>query len=315
MPWVAKAKLLLLENRRPEAEQAARKAIDLDPDFDRGYTQLGEALIAEGKLEAGLKELRHAAETRQGYVRARLVLAAKLQDAGRYEEAATEFLKVLRYDPDHFTAKENLGDIYLIQGRYLDAIPLFLANFEATQDSRSANSLGNAYFGLNRMDQTIGAYRTAFELNPDPIIARNLGESYDKVGQSEEARNWYKLALNRFDQTMAIGGQLAEILYGRSYCAAKLGRYDEALRNVQEGILLKPQKIAFLFRAAQICAMANRREEVYAWTRKAVQAGYPREEFGNDMAFHDYQTDPRFRAILESQRDGNATPQILEKPL
>ncbi len=78
---------------------------------------------------------------------------------------------------------------------------------------------------------------------------------------------------------------------------------------------LKPQKIAFFFRAAQIYAMANRREEVYTWTRKAVQAGYSREEFVKDMTFHDYQIDPWFRAILESNRDSNATPQILKKPL
>src|SRR5262249_38655491 len=81
MPWVAQAKLLLIENKPLEAEKAARRAIALDPKFDRGHTQLGEALIAEGRLEKGLAELRHAAETRQGYVRARLILAAKLQDA------------------------------------------------------------------------------------------------------------------------------------------------------------------------------------------------------------------------------------------
>jgi tetratricopeptide (TPR) repeat protein len=168
---------------------------------------------------------------------------------------------------------------------------------------------------LNRMDKAIAAYRTAYELNPDPTVARNLGESYEQVGQIEEAKDWYKLALTRFDQAISLGGQPADLLSSRSFCAAKLGRYDEALRNVQEAIRLKPQKVAFLFRAAQICAMAGRREEVYAWTRKAIQAGYSREEFGKDVAFHDYQTDPRFQAILGSRRDVNATPQILKNPL
>jgi tetratricopeptide (TPR) repeat protein/DNA-binding winged helix-turn-helix (wHTH) protein len=315
MSWVALAKLLLIESKPEEAEKAARKAIDLDPKFDRGYTQLGEALIAQGYKEEGFAKLRQATGIGKGFLRARLVLAAKLQDAGRYEDAAFEFRKVLDYDTDNPTAQENLGDVYLIQGRYREAIPLFRAVFEITKDSRSANGLGNAYFSLNRMDEAIAAYRMAYELNPDPTIARNLGESYEKVGQIKEAEDWYKLAITRFDQTIAIGGQPAELLYVRSFCAAKLGRYDEALRNVEEGMRLKPQKIAFLFRAAQICAMAGRREGVYAWTQKAIQAGYSRDEFGNDMAFHDYQNDPRFRAILESLRNVNATPQIPQKPL
>jgi tetratricopeptide (TPR) repeat protein/DNA-binding winged helix-turn-helix (wHTH) protein len=315
MPWVAKAKLLLLENKPRDAEKAAHRAIEQDPKFDRGYTQLGESLIAQGHKEEGFAKLRQATDIGKGFLRARLVLAAKLQDASRYEDAAFEFRKVLDYDPDNPTAQENLGDIYLSQSRYREAIPLFRAVFETTQDSRSENSLGNAYFGLNRMDEALAAYRTAYELNPDPTIARNLGESYDKVGQIEEAKDWYKLALTRFDQTIGIGGQRAELLRGRAFCAAKLGRYDEALANIQEAILLKPGQTALLFRAAQICAMAGRREEVYAWTQKAVQAGYSREEFGNDMAFRDYQTDPRFQAILESRRDVNATPQILKNPL
>jgi serine/threonine protein kinase/tetratricopeptide (TPR) repeat protein len=303
MPWVAKAKLLLLENKPQEAEQAAREAIDQDRDFDRGYTQLGEALIMEGRLKEGLTALRHAAETRQGYVRARLILAAKLQDAVRYKEAAIEFSNVLKYNPDHMTAKVNLGNIYLGTGHSLEAIPLFQDVFEATHDFRSANGLGSAYFAQNRMTEAIAAYKQAYELSLDPVVARNLAECYEQIGQKDNARRWYELAISNFDRMMSIGGgERAELLYGRSYCAAQLGRYDEALSNVQEGISLKPKKVSFYFRGAKICAMAGRREEVYTWTRLAIREGYSRDEFLGDKVFHNYQNDPRFREILESYK-------------
>jgi tetratricopeptide (TPR) repeat protein len=300
LPWVAQGKLLLLEDKPREAEQAAREAIERDPDFDRGYTVLGEALIAQGQLEEGLNEIRRGVEVGQGYLRARLVLAAKLQDASRYDEAAAELRRVLTYDPDHPTAKENLGAIYLINSRYLDAIPLFREVFEATHDSRSANSLGIAYFNLNRMDEAIKAFGEAYRLDPSPTMARNLAESYEKIGQEKGARRWYALALESFDRMLALSSQRAELLNSRAFCAAKLGRYDEALGNVQEAIKLKPKQNAFLFRIAQIFSMAGRREEVYSYMRKAVQAGYSREDFRRDLAFRDFQDDPRFREILES---------------
>ncbi len=300
MPWVAQAKLLLLENKPYEAEQAARKAIEQDRDFDRGYTQLGEALIVEGRLEEGLATLRKATETGQGYLRARLVLAAKLEDAGRYDEAAAEFRKVLSLDADHPTAKENLANIYYTTGRLADAIPLYRDVLETTQDPRAANGLGNVYFTQNRMDEAIAAYKKGYESDGDPAIARNLGESYEKIGQQDEANVWYQLAIVGFDSTMSEGGgQRAELLYGRSFCVAKLGRYDEALRNVAEAISLKPNKTAFFFRGAQISAMAGRREEVYAWARRAIEAGYPRDQFRSDLVFRDFQNDPRFQEILE----------------
>ena len=48
--------------------------------------------------------------------------------------------------------------------------------------------------------------------------------------------------------------------------------------------------------------MAGRREEVYSWTRRAIRAGYSPDELRRDMAFHDYQKDPRFQEILESTK-------------
>ncbi|HEY3570183.1 MAG TPA: protein kinase [Thermoanaerobaculia bacterium] len=303
MPWVAQAKLLLLEDKPREAEQAARKAIEQDGDFDRGYTQLGEALIAEGRKEEGFAALHQATETGQGYLRARLVLAAKLQDAGLYDEAAAEFRKVLSLDADYPTAKENLADIYCTTGRLADAIPLYRDVLETTQDPRAANGLGNVYFTQNRMDEAIAAYKKGYESDSDPTIARNLGESYEKIGQQGEARLWYERAIAGFDRAMSIGGgQRAELLYGRSFCVARLGRYDEAFRDVEEGIRLKPNKTAFFFRGAQVSAMAGRREEVYAWTRRALDADYPRDQFRSDLAFRDFQNDPRFHEILESNK-------------
>jgi len=301
LPWVARAKLLLLENKPREAELAAREAIEQDADFDRGYTLLGEALFAQGRLEESFVQFRRSTEVGQGYVRAGLVFAAKLHEVSRYDEAAAEFRKVLNYNPGHPTAKNGLGDIYLIQGRYLDAIPLFKEVFDATQDVRSANSLGIAYFELNRVPEAIKAFGDAYRLSPEPTIARNLAESYEKDGQKSEAHDWYTLALTNFDRLLVEGGgQPAELLYGRSFCAAKLGQYDKALGNVQEAIRLDPKRTVFLFRAAQICAMAGRREEVYSRTRQAVQAGYSREEFRRDLAFREFQNDARFRDILES---------------
>jgi serine/threonine-protein kinase len=300
MPWVAQAKLLLLEDHPREAEQAARKAVRADSDFDRGHTVLGEAIIAQRRLDEGLDEIRRGVEVGQGYVRARLVLAARLQESSRNDEAAVELRKVLAYDPDHPTANANLGDIYLNNGRYSDAIPLLRHVFETTGEWRSANNLGMAYFRLNLFHEAIEAYSAAYRQNPSPTIARNLAEGYEIVGPKDEAHRWYALALDSFDLVIASGGQRADLLNSRSFCAAKLGRFQEALDNVQEARRLKPQKSSFLFRAAQIYAMAGRREEVYSYARQAIQAGYSREELRSDRVFQNFQDDPRFRTILEA---------------
>ena len=300
MPWVAQAKLLLLEGKPKEAEQAAQNAIDRGPELDRGYTTLGEALIDQGRLDAGLDSIRHAVDLDQGYLRARLVLASRLLDASEYDAAAVEYDKVLEFDPDHPTANQNLGSIYLSSRRNLEAIPLFRKVFDATHDFRSANGLGLAYLNLDRMPEAIEAFREAYNLKPDPTTARNLAECYEKIGQQGEARGWYQLALDSFDRRLAQGGSRTDLLYVRSFCAAKLGRFDEALGNIQEAMRLKPNQSHFFFRAAQIHAIAGHRVEVYDYARQAIREGYSREEFRGDFVFRAFQDDPQFREILES---------------
>jgi tetratricopeptide (TPR) repeat protein len=302
MPWVAQAKLFLLEGKYQEAEQAAREAIERGPEFDRGYTILGEALIDQGHLEEGLDQIRKGVAVGEGPVRARLVLATRLQDASRYEEAAAELQKVLALDPDHPTANNNLGNIYLRSGRSQDAIPLFRKAFEVTRDARMANNLGFAYFDLDRMDEAIQAFKDAHQLDPSlytPPI--NLGESYEKVGNGEEARRWYAVALKTYDNALAKGGARAALLSGRAFCASKLGRYDEAVRNIQDALKFKPKNNELLFRAAQIYAQAGHREEALAYVQRAVQEGYSREELRRDLTLSILKDDPQFRAIMDSE--------------
>jgi DNA-binding winged helix-turn-helix (wHTH) protein/tetratricopeptide (TPR) repeat protein len=298
MPWVAKAKLLLLESKPKEAERAARNAIDREPDFDRGYTVRGEALILLGQKDKGLEEIKRGTEVGEGYLRARLVYGIRLKQAGRYEEAAIEFRKVLDLEPDHPSALHNLGEVYLQTGREADALPL-LRKAAELGEWRSANSLGNLYLKMGGRDREAFKYFTdAYRVKHDATVARNLAETYERLGQDVKARNWYSIAIEGCDRQLAQGGSRPDLLSVRSFCAAKLGRFDEAFVNIEEAMALKPEN-RFLFRAAQVYLLAGRRGEAFAYARQAVQEGLSRDEFRNDLVFQPFLNDPELRAILE----------------
>ena len=299
MPWVAKAKLLLLEGKPKEAEKAARNAIDRDPEFDRGYTVRGEALIKQGQTEKGLEEIRRGTEVGEGYLRARLVLGFKLLEARSYKQAEDEFRKVLELDGEHPTALHNLGEIYLETGRAEEALPLLLKAWQGSGEWRSANSLGNGYLKLGLEREAFAWFTRAYDVYPHPTLARNLAETYEKLGQANEARRWYETALRRFNEQLAQGGSRADILRGRSFCLAKLDRFDKAIADIEEALKLKPNDNMFLFRAAQVHLLAGNRQEAISYLRRAVQAELSLDKIREDFVFQRYLNDPEFRAILE----------------
>lgn len=298
MPWVAKAKLLLLENKPKEAEQAAREAIAQAPEFDRGYTVLGEALIAQGQLKEGLEEIRQGIERGEGYLRGRLVLAAKLVRASRYKEAELEYRNVLDLDPDHPTALHSLGEIYRETGREEKALPRLHRALELGE-WRSGNSLGNLYLTKGQNREALPYFTAAYNIALHPTPARNLAEAHEKLGQADEALRWYETAVERFDYQLAQGGSRADLLNGRSFCAAKLRRFNQAFVDIEDAMKLRPNDNRFLFRAAQVYFLAERRKEALEFLERAVQSGFSRDEIRSDFVFQPHLKDPAFRAILE----------------
>lgn len=70
-----------------EAEEAARRLLELFPGCEPGYGELREALVAQGKAEEAYQILRYAASNNQGSLPMHINLAIAAKAAGHVEEA------------------------------------------------------------------------------------------------------------------------------------------------------------------------------------------------------------------------------------
>ena len=62
----------------------------------------------------------------------------------------------------------------------------------------------------------------------------------------------------------------------------------------------EPDNMYLLYGAAMVCAMAEDRERLFDFVRRAVEAGYPREYFRQEPAFAAYSEEPAFvRALVD----------------
>jgi Flp pilus assembly protein TadD len=88
-------------------------AIALDPQCHEGYSGLGVARARRREYDLAADAFGECAKLRPSDPQSRYNYAVALQRAGRYEDAAAEYLRVLRLQPEHLPAQRALRRLVL----------------------------------------------------------------------------------------------------------------------------------------------------------------------------------------------------------
>jgi len=182
---------LLLDTKaseREEAEAAALKAIQLDPNEADGYVALGSVHWCNGDFERAIPELETAVSLNPSYAQAYHKLGGTLLHSGRPEEAVPHLLTAIRLSPKD-------AEIALFHAR-LAAAYLFLRRYEeAVKWARKAVRLpgiqwpGHCFLVaslayLNRMDEARTALVDLMALRPG-ITLSFVSDRYPAAIQSQ----------------------------------------------------------------------------------------------------------------------------------
>lgn len=97
--------------REDLAEEAARRAIELDPASHAGQGNLGAALWGLGRLEEAEKHAREAVRLKPGQISYRANLALILKDQGRIDEARSLYRGLIAEAPDNPKLALDLGTL------------------------------------------------------------------------------------------------------------------------------------------------------------------------------------------------------------
>lgn len=114
---------------------------------------------------------------------------------GRPDDAAVSYKKALELRPTFSEVKVNLGNVFLDQKRYDEAIALYreaLNDMLYTTPFLAQGNLGWALFKKGEKDQALQSIKSAVTLNPKFCLGfRNLGTIYDEAGNVDEACKYF----------------------------------------------------------------------------------------------------------------------------
>ena len=264
---------------RPDLEfamQMYERAIALDPSFALAYAGLGIACglfydwherdprWIDKALAASERALELEPQLAEGLAaRARLSWAQR-----KYEEAADYARRAIERKPDCENAYWTLGQAYFASDRWTEAAEL------AERAVEASGADYNVYV----------PYMMALE----------------SLGRGEAARSLRQRHNRALEQHLeqVLDDVRARILLSSNY--ASLGNEDDAIREVQKAVALRPNDSNILYNAACTYGILQQKVEALTLLKKARNAGFAmRDWLARDPDLACLHGDPEFERLLE----------------
>jgi Tfp pilus assembly protein PilF len=137
------------------------------------HSNLGAALLKDGRLDEAVDHTSRAIAIRPDLVSARNTLGVTLFRQGRTEEAIARFSEALALKPDDAAVHYNLGIALAAGGNQDGAKRHFSEAFRLKPDDPLLRyNVGIVYENLGRKTDAIGEFEAALRINPDFAEAR-----------------------------------------------------------------------------------------------------------------------------------------------
>jgi serine/threonine-protein kinase len=288
--------------RKAEAIEELRRSISLQPGNDEAHSELGQLLSEQGRREEGIAELKRSISLRPQYWGHHYALGVALFDAGRYAEAAAAFRRVAELQPDSVRGFLMLGTTQHASGDLAAAIETFHKALAVAPDGAVYTNLGVALSAAGRHAEAASAFENAVRLAPrSPIHHRNLGDAYAKLGSAAMARKAYERAADLCRDELRTNPRDARVLSMLAVYEAKVGRHEDAARHATEAVALGGQMADVVYRRGVVQALAGRVNDSLATLAEAFRLGYSRQKASEDEDLAGVRGQPGFRGLLTEQ--------------
>ncbi len=188
---------LLAEGRIEEALAAFRQALELKPDYAEAHNNYGMALAKKGESEEALREFKEALRLKPKLARAHNNLGIALGKRGQLIESEAEFREALRLDPSFADAHYNLGLALDEAGDLAGAEREYRSALRSDPyHARARSALGSLLLRLGKLREAGEEFHAALGLDPTVAEAHvGLGNLYDLQGRFSEAEVEFRMAI------------------------------------------------------------------------------------------------------------------------
>jgi len=215
----------------PLAKQAARKALELDPNLSSAHATLGDAyLLYDWDWKAAEGEYRRALEINPSSPEAQLGYTNYLSTLGRHEKAVSHAQQVYLVDPLALDNRNEALWAYYFSGRTEETVAQAQKTIELEPQAGSGYAmLALAYSQqMGRRPETLQAAEDAARFSDSPSVIVIAVSALARVGERDKAKQFLNRALE-----LAKTHYVCRFLLAAAY--ADLGENEKALESLERG--------------------------------------------------------------------------------
>ncbi|PYK23027.1 MAG: hypothetical protein DME52_13415 [Verrucomicrobia bacterium] len=175
----------------PQAEAAAKKALELDDALAEAHTSLAQVLVSyDFDFEGSTREFERAITLNPNYATAHHWYGSGPPlSLGEFDRAIAELKRAQQLDPLSLIINADLGSGFVTARRYDDAIAQLRKTIEMDPHFYYAHwNLGEALELKGKLREAFAEYKKAAELNDDPLVLSLVAQAEAKLGQRDDAR-------------------------------------------------------------------------------------------------------------------------------
>ena len=263
-----------------KAEEAYRKAADLDPSEPSHQRGLGQTLVAEEKYPEALKVYEKLSDVMPDDSDVYLRIAQIYRELHQLDKAEQNLVKARQYAPGSLEVMYNEAMLYQAQGRYEDAIRV----------------LSDAVTGIKGESPSL------------PSRRRSLSILYQQLGQLYRDTQNYQASIYTFEELGHLGEEedrRARMMIMDTYRAAK--DLPKALQTGKEALAKYPADPAIRTSQALLLGENGQTDEAVKILRAQLHGdGSDRETYLNIAQV--YERGRRYKEAEESARAAEVLP-------
>lgn len=199
VPWLIKSQVYRAKKDPAKEEAALLQAIRAAPDSEAGLRKLAELYIARGTLDEAIAKLESLANLDERDPRAPAMLGMLHAERKDFAKARSYYERVLKIDPRHLLALNNLA--FLLSDHFGQLDEGYRLGLRAREidpkDPTIADTLGWIEFRRGQYHEALRLIREAAAFRKDsPEINYHLGMAYYQMGDANNAEVFLALALS-----------------------------------------------------------------------------------------------------------------------